>query len=142
MAEPDFQAAIDKYRSQKEQHMKRFEEFREKYRQATKKAWALQLDCYMAGNAECVHEFNQIYLQHHRVSREKLAHQIKCFTRCNEDYGGIQLNEKNLSMKMVNDVKDYVGCIRPCIETQISYTKREIDVMDKAIAQVNKFLKK
>jgi ribosomal protein L19E len=141
MAEPDFQVAIRKIIEKYQQHLSRFEEFREKNRQAAQKAWNMQMACHLKGNSECVHEYNQLYLQHHRVSREKLAHRTKCYDRCNEEFGNFDEKKKPDSMKDVNDMQSYIDCLRPCVETQITYTKKEIDVMDRTITVLNRFIK-
>ncbi|OMJ92010.1 hypothetical protein SteCoe_5327 [Stentor coeruleus] len=141
MSNPDFKGAQNKILDGHKQQMIRYESFIEKHHSAGVRAWELHLQCYYNSNAECVHEYNQFHLQHHRVSREKLAFRSQCFKKCKEDYNEPNNRSEIKSMQELNQMKEYYGCMRPCVEQLIQFTLKEIDVLDRSMENTNRFLK-
>lgn len=142
MSIPDFKGAQNKILDAHKQLSIRYESFVEKHHDAGVRAWELHLQCYYNGITECVHEYNQFHLQHHRVSREKMSSGTQCFKKCKEDYHELNTKNEVKSMVELNQMKEYYSCLRPCTEQLIQFTLKEIDVLDRSIENTNRFLKR
>ena len=124
------------------QQQERLNQYSEKHRQALKRVWDLQMRCYVNGNEECLHSYDQIFLEHHRLSREKLLNGKKCVDNCQKIRGNLKVETKFNSLEELDTMKKYYGCATPCVEKIIMDTAAQIKIVDKNIEVVTKYLDK
>lgn len=142
MAAPDFESAKKKVYDQHYHIADRLTNNKKRVAQANEKAWSLQMDCYLLENSECTHNYDKQHLEYHTLLLQESVHGERCFDKCKQDHKALTIYDKVTNMEDLTRTRNYLACLRPCMETLIQYANKQIAVFDVSIGQSNSFLKK
>jgi hypothetical protein len=137
-----FEAAYNKVIEDHKKQKDRLNQYVKKHEQALERVWSLQMKCFYNGNKECIQNHDEIFLEHHRFTREKIFSGRKCVNECMKISEGFNFDAKPNSWEDFDKTKKYYGCITPCIEKIIMQTNAQISIVDKNIQVVSGFLDK
>ena len=123
------------------QQLQRKAEIETKRESAAARAWELQMRCYTNGNQECIHEYDQLFIESQHLNRESVAEGKKCIKACESSVPGYNFGTQVADNETLKSSRQFFSCIKPCVERSIEYTNSEIKVAEKTIRVVNGYLK-
>lgn len=141
MSENAFAAAHKSLYDAHLKHIGRKENYEMKLESAVNRAWELQMKCFSQGKSECIHEFDQLFLEQHRFSRNSVLKSRTCINECEKLGTGYEPGNNVFDNETLNKSRKFYSCISPCIENMIADLTTENNIVDRNIQALNKYLK-